>query len=270
MSLSLSSHGEQVPLVSLGFSSPPLKARPFAFWTQLIITKQNNHCQAPLKQLNWICVLIFFFPPSHKSGAISFALQLPLIDCSARRCRSRVPLALDARQSPFLSKQSPSLFHVRHSSSSQIVVWLEELFDRGSRRKRRQERDYGIVIDSQRKLARGKKWNKYRFTVCRHTDMFFSRTGLLSYQTLPATNHLFKQTKANALCCLFLPEWNRYLSPPANMLLWASLKCLSRLVHFQRIRGKKKKNNHEGVLFFHPHLFFWNIIRSLVSLCLQL
>lgn len=35
-------------------------------------------------------------------------------------------------------------------------------------------------------------------------------------------------------------EWNRYLSPPANMFLWASLKCLSRLVRFQRIRKKKK------------------------------
>lgn len=46
-----------------------------------------------------------------------------------------------------------------------------------------------------------KQWSKYCFGVCRHTDMFFSRTGLLSYQTLPATNHLFKQTKTNALCC---------------------------------------------------------------------
>lgn len=102
---------------------------------------------------------------------------------------------------------------MRHSSGSQIAVWLEELFDRGPLRKGRQERDYGIVIDSQRKLARGKKaggkkkdttakqWNKYRFSVCRHADRFFSRTGLLSYQTLPATNHLFKRTKTNALCC---------------------------------------------------------------------
>lgn len=46
-----------------------------------------------------------------------------------------------------------------------------------------------------------KQWNKYRFSVCRHTNMFFSRTGLLSYQTLSATNHLFQPTKTNALCC---------------------------------------------------------------------
>lgn len=41
--------------------------------------KRNDLCQAPLKQLNWICVHYFFFP-SHKSGTISFALQPPLID----------------------------------------------------------------------------------------------------------------------------------------------------------------------------------------------
>lgn len=68
--------------------------------------------------------------------------------------------------------------------------------------------------------------------------------------------------------CLFLPtsqEWNRSLSPPANMFLWASLKCLSRLVGFFFLKDKKKKTIRREFYFSTP-IYFSGTLYALLFL----